>query len=238
MPEDWDASAQAWIAHMRATPWGRVHVVDPALMALLAHRDVRRALDIGCGEGRMCRMLQTLGISTLGIDPTEAFIAEARRLDPAGDYRIGIAEALDLPDNSFDLVLACLCLIDIADFRTAIAEMARVLQPGGSLVIVNLSNLVTGTDRQGWINDAEGRPLHYPVSRYLAQFPARAEWAGISVTNWHRPLSAYITALLEAGLRLTRFSEPDAVGGDPAMAARHRACPFFVVMEWVKPEQG
>jgi SAM-dependent methyltransferase len=235
MAEDWDQSADAWIALMRAGNWGRLRVVDPALMSLLAGRGFRRMLDVGCGEGRLCRMVQPLGISAVGIDPTDALIAEARAQDPTGDYRLGVAEALPVPDASFDLVMSCLSLIDIPDFRAAIAEMARALAPGGSLVIANLSNLVTGTKGPGWVNDAEGAPLYYPVDSYLAEFANWAEWAGIRVRNWHRPLSAYMAALLGAGLVLRHYQEPDAVGGPDAMAQRHRKCPFFVVMEWVKP---
>jgi ubiquinone/menaquinone biosynthesis C-methylase UbiE len=83
------------------------------------------ALDVGCGEGRFCRMLQVAGISTVGIDPTEELLRQARRRDPKGDYRIGRAEALEFPDRSFDLVVSYLTFIDIGDIERAVAEMAR-----------------------------------------------------------------------------------------------------------------
>ena len=67
-----------------------------------------------------------------GIDPTQSLLEVARKRDPSGDYRPGRAEQLDFDDASFDLVVSYVTLVDIADFRTAIREMARVLRPGGS----------------------------------------------------------------------------------------------------------
>jgi SAM-dependent methyltransferase len=232
---DWDQSAEAWIALMRRGNWGRTHVVDPAMLARIQGRGFRHALDVGCGEGRVCRMLQAHGIETVGIDPTVALIEEARRQDPGGDYRVVTAEALDAPDASFDLVVSCLSLIDIPDFRAAIAVMARLLAPGGTLLIANLSNIASSCIGKGWVNDASGAPVHHPVDRYLEEFPQWVEWADIRVQNWHRPLSAYMGALLGCGLQLVAYEEPEAVGGDPAMAARHRRAPYFVLMEWTRP---
>ena len=235
METDWDQSAEAWIALMRRGNWGRTHVVDPAMLARIQGRGFRRALDVGCGEGRVCRMLQGHGIETVGIDPTVALIDEARRQDPDGDYRAVTAEAFDAPEGSFDLVVSCLSLIDIPDFRAAIAVMARMLAPGGALLIANLSNIASSCIGQGWVNDASGAPVHHPVDRDLEEFPQWVEWADSRVQNWHRPLSAYMGALLGCGLQLVAYEEPDAVGGDPAMAARHRRAPYFVLMEWTRP---
>ncbi|MEO0603052.1 MAG: class I SAM-dependent methyltransferase, partial [Myxococcota bacterium] len=50
--------------------------------------ETKTALDIGCGEGRFCRMMQAKGLTTIGIDPTEDLIEAARSRDPAGTYQI------------------------------------------------------------------------------------------------------------------------------------------------------
>jgi ubiquinone/menaquinone biosynthesis C-methylase UbiE len=135
MDNGWNESASAWIADMGADgDFGRQFVLDPPMMDRVKNRGFRKALDVGCGEGRFCRMLGSLGIKAVGIDPTEALIRRARQLEPDGDYRMGRAEALDWPDRSFDLVISYLSLIDIPDIRTAIAEMVRVLAPEGTPV--------------------------------------------------------------------------------------------------------
>jgi SAM-dependent methyltransferase len=126
-------------------------------------------------------------------------------------------------------------LIDIADFRTAIGEMARVLKPGGALLIANLNGFASAGAAQGWVKDADGRSLHFPVDNYLAESPFWFEWAGIRIENWHRPLAAYMEAFLSNGLQLTFFAEPDSVSGEQQHRERFRRVPWFVVMEWQRP---
>jgi SAM-dependent methyltransferase len=233
MSSDWDRSARAWIAAMgERGDWAREHVLDPAMLGRLAGRRFERALDVGCGEGRFCRMLRDAGIAATGIDPTQALLEQARKRDPAGDYRLGRAEALAFPDASFDLVVSYLTLIDIADFRAAIREMARVLQPGGTLLVANLTSFVTPCAPQGWVCDEQGRRLHYPVDRYLEEFAEWVEWSDIRIENWHRPLGAYMAAFLREGLQLAYFAEPEPVSGDAERQAIHRRVPWFLVMEW------
>jgi len=236
MSDEWQASAAAWIASMgEAGDWGRRHVLDPVMLNRVSGRGFARALDVGCGEGRFCRMLVAAGISCVGIDPTSALLEEARRRDPAGDYRLGNSEALAFGDASFDLVVSYLTLIDIPDFRTAIREMRRVLKPGGTLLMANLTSFNTAAVGPGWVVDAEGKRRHFAIDRYLDEFPAWVEWSGIRVRYWHRPLHAYMTALLDEGLRLTFFAEPEASSGEAADRAEFRRLPFFLVMEWQAP---
>ena len=112
-------------------------------------------------------------------------------------------------------MVSYLTLVDIADFRTAIGEMTRVLKPGGSLLIANLTGFTSAGAAQGWVKDADG-PVAC-ISRsisYLEEASFWFEWAGIRIENWHRPLAAYMEAFLKCGLQLTFFAEPDAVSGD------------------------
>ena len=176
-------------------------------------------------------MLAERGIHAIGIDPTEPLIAEARRRDPAGDYRIGRAETLDFLDASFDLVVAYLSLIDIPDLPAAIAEMARVLRPGGALLIANLTSFGTAG---GWSLDLLGR-TRFAIDHYLAERASWASWRGIRIRNWHRPLETYMTLLLGTGLDLRFFAEPVPHGGNARRVARYRRVPWFLIMEWRKP---
>jgi ubiquinone/menaquinone biosynthesis C-methylase UbiE len=211
--------------------WGREHVLDPLMLERVSAQRFGRALDVGCGEGRFCRMLQARGIPVVGIDPTEELLAAAKRRDPKGEYQIARAENLPFPDASFDLVVSYLTLIDIADFRMALKEMVRVLAPKGILLVANLNSFITSCP-QGWIRDQQGHYLHYPVDRYLEEFSELVEWSGIRIENWHRPLSAYVRELLAQGLTLTFFDEPQPRSGDGDRQARYRRAPWFMVMEW------
>jgi SAM-dependent methyltransferase len=228
----WDESAEAWIASMgERGDWGREHVMDPAMLGRLEGRRFERALDVGCGEGRFCRLLRARGVPVVGIDPTERLLQEARKRHPDGDYRLARAEHLPFPDHSFDLAVSYVTLVDIADFRGAIRELARVLRSGGTLLIANLNSFIS-TSPDGWFRDRDGQRLHFPVDRYLEEFATWPEWAGIRIENWHRPLSAYMDALLGSGFQLRFFDEPRPASGDIARQDYYRRAPWFLVMEW------
>jgi 2-polyprenyl-3-methyl-5-hydroxy-6-metoxy-1,4-benzoquinol methylase len=239
MDNGWESSAQAWIDSLgergERGDWGRQHVLDPVMLSRVSGGRYGNALDVGCGEGRFCRMLKGAGIKATGIDPTSVLIQAARRRDPSGDYRLGRAEELEFADASFDLVVSYITLIDIPDFRAAIREMARVLRPAGSLLMANLTGFTSACCDRGWVRDDKGQYLHFPVDNYLKEYPLWLEWSGIRVVNWHRPLSAYMNAFLESGLALKIFSEPEPSSGEEEHQDRARRVPWFVVMEWQRP---
>jgi 2-polyprenyl-3-methyl-5-hydroxy-6-metoxy-1,4-benzoquinol methylase len=116
MSDYWNQSAEAWIADQgERGDFSRAFVLDKVMLERIDGRGFAAALDVGCGEGRFCRVLRDRGIAVTGIDPTMALLRRARELDPAGDYREGRAEALVFADSSFDLVISYLTLIDIPD---------------------------------------------------------------------------------------------------------------------------
>lgn len=232
MDHGWDTSAAAWITLMGSEgDWGRRYVLDAPMLARVSGRGFRRALDLGCGEGRFCRLLQAEGIATIGIDPTAELIAEARRQDPAGDYRVQGAEALDLPDASVDLVVAYLSLIDIEDLTAALREVRRVLQPGGHFLIANLQSFNTAAVGLGWSREPDGS-RRFSIDDYLEPRPVLTAWRGVRIVNWHRPMQTYMAGLLEAGFELRHFAEPAPQGIDDDKARRYRRAPNFLVMEW------
>lgn len=102
----------------------------------------KTVLDVGCGDGALAFELARRGAIATGLDPDPAMIAAARRR--AGIEGVqsrlveGKAEALPFPDATFDSVLAVAALCFVRDAERAVAEMARVLKPGGRLVIGEL----------------------------------------------------------------------------------------------------
>jgi len=237
MDNGWQASAEAWMADMgEHGDFGRRYVLDPIMLPLALAQSPKKALDVGCGEGRFCRMLKQSGVEVTGVDPTSKLIAAARTRDDGGTYIEAPAEQLPLPDESVDLVVSYLSLIDISDVQAGIREMARVLKPGGTLLIANLNGFNTACVESGWIKNGTGQHLHYPVDNYLEERMAWIEYRGIRIVNHHRPLSTYMQTLLGTGLRLNHFDEPAPVPDAPEpKAAIYRRVPWFVVMEWLKP---
>jgi SAM-dependent methyltransferase len=236
MDNGWEDSAAAWAAHVgEHGDFGRRYVLDPVMLARVSEAAPKTALDVGCGEGRFCRMLAARGIAATGVDPTIALISQARAADPAGRYVEAIAEALPFPDAAFDLVVSYLSLIDIPDFERAIAEMARVLKPGGALLIANLNGFNTAGAEQGWVRGLMGEMKHFPLDHYLRARAFWTEWKGIRIVNHHRPLRAYMQALLRERLTLSYFDEPAPTPDAPVeRAADYVRAPWFMVMEWRK----
>lgn len=234
--DGWKTSAKAWIADMgEQGDYGRQYVLDAPLIARLRRLEGGKALDVGCGEGRFCRILRAEGFDPTGLDPTAELLEAARARDPHGAYVDGRAEELVFADASFDLVVSCLSLIDIAAADRAIAEMTRVLKPGGTLLVANLTSFSTARANDGWQRDLLGHPKYFAMDRYLEVRAKWEEWRGIRIINWHRPLKDYMQWFLAQGLVLTHFDEPAPTGGDQSRADRYRRAPWYVIMEWRKP---
>jgi ubiquinone/menaquinone biosynthesis C-methylase UbiE len=98
------------------------------------------ALDVGCGTGFFALLLAGLGHRPVGVDLADAMLARAReKAAVAGldvDFRSADAEHLPFADGSFDLVIERHVIWTLPDPPRALAEWARVLRPGGRLVLV------------------------------------------------------------------------------------------------------
>lgn len=229
----WDASAAAWIAVQGEDgDFGRVHVLDAPMLALVDALAPTTALDVGCGEGRFCRMLAARGIAITGIDPTTALIERARALHPQGDYRVATAETMAVAPH--DLVVCYLSLIDMADLDAALARIVAAMRPGGHLLIANLTAFNTAAVHLGWEKPLLGEP-RFAIDHYLEERPRRTAWRGVDIINHHRPLKRYMQALLGHGLVLTHFDEPPATGGPAEKRDRYNRVPNFHIMGWRRP---
>ena len=94
-------------------------------------------LDAGCGPGHWTHHLAARGIAAAGVDQVPEFVERARREYPDVPFRLGSIDALDEPDSALGGVLAWYSLIhhDPAAVRTPLREFARVLKPGGGLLV-------------------------------------------------------------------------------------------------------
>ena len=238
MQSDWDASAEAWIESLGAGgDFSRVAVLDRPMMAAVRSSGAQRALDVGCGEGRFCLMMAEAVPEVVGIDPTARLLAEARRLGGA-IYHEGVGENLPYEDGAFDLVVSYLSLIDIADSRAAITEMARVSRPGGLILIGNLNSWVTAaqTEGLGIQRNAQGHGT-VTIVDYLKAYPVTVEWAGVRIKNWHRPLAQYMQEALQTGLQLLDFQEPRADAGW-SRSESYNHTPYLWMQLWQKQPLG
>jgi len=97
----------------------------------------RRVLDVGSGKGKFCRQLKGRGFEVVGVEPAEKLIQVARELYPDIQFIKASATQLPFPDNSFDAAICVEVLEQIPDYEMAVREMARVLRPGGLLLVLD-----------------------------------------------------------------------------------------------------
>lgn len=133
---------QGWRGRLHHDIAGRA-----AELAVSVHAEPRHVLDVGCGTGYLLRLLagrcpQTTELA--GIDPAPSMIeaAEQAANDRRLRFTVGVAERLPYSDDAFDLVVSTTSFDHWADQRAGLGECARVLTPGGHLVLADLFSLL------------------------------------------------------------------------------------------------
>ncbi len=203
----WDAGADAWIALVREASHGAGH--DEVIRELLPPPAGRAAVDIGCGEGRWTRYLAAIGWHTTGVDRSGPLVAAAREAHPDGNYAVAEATALPLADASVDLALCVNVLMHVVELDAAVAELVRVLRPGGAAVI----GLVHPVAEAGTF-DEERDELR--LSGYFAVEEHPVPLGHGHVVHQHRTIEQYVRAFLGAGLVLDDLREvPGRTGSTP-----------------------
>jgi SAM-dependent methyltransferase len=183
-------------------------------------------LDIGCGDGQISRLAARLGADlVVGVDPTwnQIRIAAERGGGPA--FARAGAAALPFADGSFDAAVACLVFEHIRDVDEAIAEVARVVRPGGRFCFF-LNHPLLQTPNSGWIDDQILDPpeQYWRIGPYLVEDETIEEVEkDVFIPFIHRPLSRYVNALAGVGLVLERMEEPAPPPGFLAKASEYDA---------------
>jgi SAM-dependent methyltransferase len=211
--DEWEANAKWWQDGFTdgADPEYVEQIVPLAQQWLAGFGTV---VDIGCGEGQLARLAAQLGVRrVVGVDPTQAQIGVARERGGGVQCVRGNAESLPLADASCDAALACLVFEHITDHRTAIAEVARVVRPGGRFVFF-LNHPLLQCPGSGWIVDHILEEEYWRVGPYLQADVTMEELApGVILPFVHRPLSHYVNALAENGFTIVHMDEPEPPPG-------------------------
>lgn len=123
-------------------------------------------LDVGCGFGETAQLLLDHGYQVIGLDLSEEAISRAQQRAPAAQLLVGSAYRLPFEDSRFAAVVSLDVLEHLEQPEVAIAEMVRVLQPGGWLIIT-----VPHAGWSGWLDPANWQARlrgHRPDHRHFS----------------------------------------------------------------------
>ena len=230
LAEHWEAQSQNWLQWARQSGHDSYWQYHRDQFLQLLPSPGRQTVDVGCGEGRLTRHLKGLGHRITGIDASPTLIAAARASDPAMDIRLADAAALPVDDAGADLAIAFMSLHDIDAMPLALREIARILEPGGRLCFA----IVHPINSAGRFEHRAADAPFVIEGEYLGSFryADTVERGGLTMTfhSQHRPLSAYFSALEDAGflveaLRETGIPE-EAIASDASR--RWQRLPLFL----------
>ncbi|MDT0267306.1 class I SAM-dependent methyltransferase [Streptomyces sp. DSM 44915] len=206
---DYDSFAEAYAAE-NETSLLNAYYARPAIVDLAGDVTGRRILDAGCGAGPVAADLRERGAVVAGFDSSAGMLALARRRlgDDVVLEHAELGGPLPFADAGFDDVVASLVLHYLEDWTTALAELRRVLKPGGRLI---------GSVHHPFVQHLTAPPgTDYFAIRATSQW---WEFGGTKnlMTFWDRPLHAITDAFTAAGFRIDVISEPA-----PGPGARER----------------
>ncbi|MCW3066647.1 MAG: hypothetical protein JWN32_3819 [Solirubrobacterales bacterium] len=133
-----------------------IAIEEPAIHSLVDSLPPGPALDAGCGTGRHARHLVDLGHEVLGVDLTPEMLVRAAANVPEARFVEADLRSIPADDEQFDLVVSGLALAHLADLDVGVAELGRVLRPGGHLVISVLHPFQAHLGWQAPFADADG----------------------------------------------------------------------------------
>ena len=231
----WTEAADDWLTQDQSV---RTGMLDSWMLNSLGDVVGKSVLDIGCGEGRFSRVLAELGAGVTGLDLTEPLIETARSLAVGNEtYVIGDAENLiDIQDDSFDLAVSYIVMVDLLDYRSSIDAAFRVLRPGGRFIVCNVHPMRTSVP-SGWITRG-GEKLFYGVDNYTDEGPREFRWWGRDFINMHRTLASQVNAFVDSDFVLDALHEPvpspEQLARNPHFDDEYR-CPNFIIYALRKP---
>ena len=232
---------EEWIQMAQTNPH-RIHFIMPFTFQQLGDVSGNVILDLGCGEGGYSRELAKRGAAVTAVDCAENSIkyciskAEEEQLKIAYYVR-NSCDLYDIADNTFDVVLSSMMLMDCEDFEGTVREITRVLKPSGELfasVCHPCFHYSGGIGRQRINGNKE-----VVISNYYhpTEWKAPLHSGSVEVVWRHRTIEDYVKMFIKCGLTITDLHEPVPTEEQAAVAediAWMQKIPIFMFWELKK----
>jgi ubiquinone/menaquinone biosynthesis C-methylase UbiE len=181
-----------WAEHYDQPGNAMIDREQPIVWDILANLPLGIALDAACGTGRHAEQLAALGYEVIGVDSSPGMLAKARAKIPQAEFHQGDLSRLPIPDNHVDVVVCALALTHVDDLGGPLTEFARVLRPGGHLVISDSRGLRPGATRYPLVvTGPDGKPGYLPNRVHqTSDYLARALPLGFQVRRCEEPRSS------------------------------------------------
>jgi SAM-dependent methyltransferase len=227
----WSRVAAEWLVWAPAPNHDAFWAYRDSLLAFIGPgKD--EALDVGCGEGRVSRVLKDCGYHVTATAPIQTFVAAAEQAGSADQYQVAAANDLPFADARFDLAIAYNVLMDIEDVPMALGEMRRILRSSGTLVV---SIVHPFADSFRFIGPGPNAPFLLKNSyfgRKRLEVVEQRNGLQMHFAGWSQPLENYMAAVESVGFAVSALREPiPAVSGAFTHMERWTRIPLFL---WLK----
>lgn len=178
-------------------------------------------LDAACGTGRWSQYLAARGHTVVGVDRSPAMLDLARPKIPGARFEEGRLDALPLGDACVDNAVCALAMVHVADLGPGLAELARVVRPGGRVVVSDVHPFLVTLGWQAQFPGEQGRTFIRLHPHLVSDYATAALAAGFAVRGVEEP-------------RLTpeAAATPTATLVPEANAAAYVGLPAVVVWEF------
>jgi len=211
----WNKVAGWYDQHVSEASDHHRDIIIPGALRMLDPKKGEKIIDIGCGQGILCRELAAKGVEMTGIDSSKKLIdiAKTRAQGKNIDYKISDASNMKaIPDGFFDAAVSILALQNMSDLDRVMAEAARILNAKGRMLMV-LNHPCFRIPRQsGWGFDEKRKLQYRRVDRYMTPLKIPIQMrpgAAPDIHTWtfHKPISEYFRVFTQLGMVVTALEE-------------------------------
>lgn len=208
----WNEIGDEWIQKAQTNDF-RIFYIMPNTFELLGDVNKKAVLDLGCGEGGYARELARKGANVVAVDCSNNAVeyAIAKAVEEELQIKHYVRNSNDLygiNDNTFDIVLCAMMLMDVEDLNGTLQEIHRVLKPQGKVFISILHPCFKPPIEHQWFKEDDG--IQVRVKNYFSP----SEWEGqISnienkVIYRHKTISEYVKAFVQNCFIIKDMNEP------------------------------